>query len=101
MRVQLYIYESLYYRNGSAVELVGLCASTVKWLHSLHKKGMYPYAGVRGKRPGVRVCSDHTAALLRYTSLFDSLKDWPHEPIYDRKLSSPTFNLTFNFRVGA
>ena len=32
--------------DGSAVELVGLCYSAVKWLASLHKQGCYPYAGV-------------------------------------------------------
>lgn len=33
-------------RNGSAVELVGLCKAVVTRLHSLNEKGIYPYSGV-------------------------------------------------------
>ncbi|BFY99964.1 hypothetical protein BsWGS_03004 [Bradybaena similaris] len=33
-------------RDGSAVELVGMCAGTVKWLSEIHKVGLYPYDGV-------------------------------------------------------
>ncbi|XP_064626502.1 glycogen debranching enzyme-like isoform X2 [Lineus longissimus] len=33
-------------RDGSAVELVGLCKSAVTWLDGLHKQGHYPYKGV-------------------------------------------------------
>lgn len=35
-------------RDGSAVELVGLCRSTVGWLARLHTSGKYPYSGVCG-----------------------------------------------------
>ncbi|XP_022695874.1 glycogen debranching enzyme-like isoform X2 [Varroa jacobsoni] len=34
-------------RDGSAVELVGLCMSVVQWLHDINAKGLYPYRGVR------------------------------------------------------
>lgn len=34
------------FRDGSAVEIVGLCKSTVKWLHSMFVAGHYPYAMV-------------------------------------------------------
>ncbi|KAK3584948.1 hypothetical protein CHS0354_009632 [Potamilus streckersoni] len=33
-------------RDGSAVELVGLSASALKWLHKLHSDGKYPYSSV-------------------------------------------------------
>ncbi|XP_067951516.1 glycogen debranching enzyme-like [Watersipora subatra] len=39
-------------RNGSAVELVGLCASAVRWLADLHKAKSYEYEGVAAKRKG-------------------------------------------------
>ncbi|KAL8625730.1 hypothetical protein ACOMHN_044005 [Nucella lapillus] len=38
-------------RDGSAVELVGLCASVVRWLADLNKSGEYPYKGVTINRP--------------------------------------------------
>ena len=34
-------------RDGSAVELVGLCYSAVNWLAKLHSQGIYPYSGVK------------------------------------------------------
>ncbi|XP_052775290.1 glycogen debranching enzyme-like isoform X2 [Mya arenaria] len=33
-------------RDGSAVELIGLSASSMLWLDGLHKAGHYPYSGV-------------------------------------------------------
>eukprot|EP00795_Rhopilema_esculentum_P004976 gene4976-21320_t len=33
-------------RDGSAVEIVGLCKSAVTWLNTLHGQGKYPYDGV-------------------------------------------------------
>ena len=33
-------------RDGSAVEIVGLCASTLRWLTSLSADHVYPYTGV-------------------------------------------------------
>lgn len=37
----------MHFRDGSAVELVGLSASATKWLAKLHEKGHYPYSGVK------------------------------------------------------
>uniref|UniRef100_A0A8D0HDZ7 Glycogen debranching enzyme n=1 Tax=Sphenodon punctatus TaxID=8508 RepID=A0A8D0HDZ7_SPHPU len=37
-------------RDGSAVEIVGLCKSTVHWLLELSKKNIFPYRGVTVKR---------------------------------------------------
>ncbi|XP_068808414.1 glycogen debranching enzyme isoform X3 [Struthio camelus] len=39
-------------RDGSAVEIVGLCKSTVRWLQDLSKKNVFPYHGVTIKRHG-------------------------------------------------
>lgn len=39
-------------RNGSAVELVGLCKSAVSWLSEMYKKGLYPYNKVSKKENG-------------------------------------------------
>ncbi|XP_056155875.1 glycogen debranching enzyme-like isoform X1 [Lampris incognitus] len=42
-------------RDGSAVEIVGLCKSTVRWLVQLHKNGLFPYATVTVRREGKNV----------------------------------------------
>ncbi|XP_060552915.1 glycogen debranching enzyme-like isoform X1 [Ruditapes philippinarum] len=34
-------------RDGSAVELIGLSASCLLWLHNLNEEGVYPYSGVK------------------------------------------------------
>jgi len=34
-------------RDGSAVELIGLCASVVKWLGELNDTKVYPHEGVQ------------------------------------------------------
>ncbi|XP_007422039.1 glycogen debranching enzyme isoform X1 [Python bivittatus] len=39
-------------RDGSAVEIVGLCKSAVRWLLELSKKKIFPYPGVTVKRHG-------------------------------------------------
>ena len=37
------------HRDGSAVELIGLCASVTRWLADISEQGKYPHTGV--KRP--------------------------------------------------
>ncbi|XP_067846093.1 glycogen debranching enzyme [Heptranchias perlo] len=39
-------------RDGSAVEIVGLSKSAVRWLMDLHKKSLFPYNGVKAHKDG-------------------------------------------------
>lgn len=41
-----------YFRDGSAVEMVGLCKSAVRWLMDLSGKNIFPFRGVTVKRHG-------------------------------------------------
>jgi len=41
-----------YFRDGSAVEIVGLCKSSVRWLLDLSGKNVFPFHGVTVKRHG-------------------------------------------------
>lgn len=47
-------------RDGAAVEIVGLCASTVRWLAQLSKRGVYPYQGVS------KVQADYTDTFVTF-----------------------------------
>ena len=42
----LYINILLHYRDGSAIELVGLCYAVVHWLSNQYSNGVYPHQGV-------------------------------------------------------
>jgi len=48
-------------RDGSAVELIGLSASTLLWLDKMHRAGLYPHSGVTGLYNGesahTRLCA--------------------------------------------
>ena len=41
------------FRDGSAVEIVGLCKSTVRWLAELSGQKLFPYAGVSKLQDGM------------------------------------------------
>ncbi|XP_041357957.1 glycogen debranching enzyme-like isoform X2 [Gigantopelta aegis] len=41
-------------RDGSAVEIVGLCMSAVSWLDMISEKGTYPYTTVKANKDGGR-----------------------------------------------
>ena len=40
------------HRDGSAVELVGLCASVTRWLADMSDRGQFPYSGVKRSHGG-------------------------------------------------
>ncbi|XP_072918859.1 glycogen debranching enzyme [Hemitrygon akajei] len=42
-------------RDGSAVEIVGLCKSTVRWLMTLSKNSLFPYSGVKARLNGKEI----------------------------------------------
>ena len=37
----------IFYRDGSAIELVGLSKATVRWLAELNRREIYPHSGVK------------------------------------------------------
>lgn len=45
-------------RDGSAVEIVGLSASVVRWLDGLYKSGAYPFEGVKDKEGKLHTWSE-------------------------------------------
>ena len=47
------ILNTLCFRDGSAVEIVGLCKSTVRWLAELCDQKKFPYAGVSKLQDGM------------------------------------------------
>ena len=46
------LFSHFFFRDGSAVELIGLSCSTFKWLAKLHDSGHYPYSGVKAEVDG-------------------------------------------------
>ncbi len=46
------IFVGVAVRNGSAVELVGLCYSAVSFLSKMHQQSSYPHSGVKIKVDG-------------------------------------------------
>ena len=45
--------ERVRFRDGSAVEIVGLSSATVCWLADLSAKNIYPYTGVTFTNKGL------------------------------------------------
>lgn len=41
------------FRDGSAVELVGLCKASVRWLADMNRQGHYPYSAVNVHKQGI------------------------------------------------
>lgn len=52
LKVILGLFYHYYFRDGSAVEIVGLCKSAVRWLLDLSEKNVFPFSGVTVKRHG-------------------------------------------------
>jgi len=54
------------HRDGSAVELVGLCASVTRWLADINEQGAYPYSGVKRPSKGLHLHCLHSIWCCRY-----------------------------------
>ncbi|XP_063063067.1 glycogen debranching enzyme isoform X1 [Engraulis encrasicolus] len=60
-------------RDGSAVELVGLSKSTVRWLVELHKAGIFPYDAVTVHRDGHEVSISYEEWNQKIQSNFEKM----------------------------
>ena len=76
-------------RDGSAVELVGLCKSIVSWLHDCHSKGLYPHAGVEATVNG-KFCKLMNSLLEAKNICFTTLTIL-YSLLYSTQLSHASF----------
>ncbi|XP_035272297.1 glycogen debranching enzyme-like isoform X2 [Anguilla anguilla] len=67
-------------RDGSAVEIVGLSKSTVRWLCELHKKGLFPYAALTIQRGGKQLSVSYEDWNRKIQSNFEKLFYVSHDP---------------------
>ncbi|XP_070195748.1 glycogen debranching enzyme-like isoform X2 [Littorina saxatilis] len=70
-------------RDGSAVEIVGLCASVVGWLADMHAKGAYPHSGVKYTK------ENYTDELITFEKWACSIKDNFEKDFYIHKEPKP------------
>ncbi|KAK6310520.1 hypothetical protein J4Q44_G00185750 [Coregonus suidteri] len=72
-------------RDGSAVEMVGLSKSAVRWLVELHKKGLFPHSSMKIDRDGkelkvsYRIGTIRSRSTLRRTSMCPMMRRTPTE----------------------
>ncbi|KAG9351106.1 hypothetical protein JZ751_024996 [Albula glossodonta] len=67
-------------RDGSAVEIVGLSKSTVRWLCELHKKGLFPYAALTIYRSGKKLSVSYEDWNRKIQSNFEKMFYVSHDP---------------------
>uniref|UniRef100_A0A0E9X4E9 Glycogen debranching enzyme C-terminal domain-containing protein n=1 Tax=Anguilla anguilla TaxID=7936 RepID=A0A0E9X4E9_ANGAN len=67
-------------RDGSAVEIVGLSKSTVRWLCELHKKGLFPYAALTIQRGGKQLSVSYEDWNRKIQSNFEKVFYVSHDP---------------------
>lgn len=70
-------------RDGSAVELVGLCKSTVRWLAALCKQKQFRYAGVSKLQDGFSVELTYEEWASRIDKAFEENFWIPEEPTFE------------------
>ena len=67
----LYINILLHYRDGSAIELVGLCYAVVHWLSNQYSNGVYPHQGVLKANGKEYFTYDNWADMIKVCRLND------------------------------
>lgn len=67
-------------RDGSAVEIVGLCKSAVRWLLELSKKNVFPYHEVRVRRHGKVVAVSYDEWNRKIQNSFEKLFHVSEDP---------------------
>ncbi|KAB5550573.1 hypothetical protein PHYPO_G00055230 [Pangasianodon hypophthalmus] len=67
-------------RDGSAVEIVGLCKSAVRWLVELHKWGLFPYSTMTIHRDGKQLTVSYEEWNRKIQDNFEKMFYVSHDP---------------------
>uniref|UniRef100_A0A8C2DDU8 Glycogen debranching enzyme n=1 Tax=Cyprinus carpio TaxID=7962 RepID=A0A8C2DDU8_CYPCA len=67
-------------RDGSAVEIVGLCKSTLRWLVALHKQGLFPYNSVAIHKDGKQLSMSYEEWDRKVQQNFEKMFYVSHDP---------------------
>ena len=73
------IIVGVYCRDGSPVELIGLCASVVKWLGDLNESKAYRHEGVQRTVKGANNFNPLMSLIYSLCNSNDNLKRYPLE----------------------
>uniref|UniRef100_A0A673IJQ7 Glycogen debranching enzyme n=2 Tax=Sinocyclocheilus rhinocerous TaxID=307959 RepID=A0A673IJQ7_9TELE len=67
-------------RDGSAVEIVGLCKSALRWLVELHKQGLFPYNSVAVHKDGKQLSVSYEEWDRKIQQNFEKMFYVSHDP---------------------
>ncbi|XP_036410213.1 glycogen debranching enzyme isoform X2 [Megalops cyprinoides] len=67
-------------RDGSAVEIVGLCKSAVRWLMELYEEGLFPYSEVTVLRDGEEYLVSYDDWNIQIQDNFEEMFYVSHDP---------------------